>query len=142
MYKLLALLLIAGTFAFKQGPAKKDNIYDDYKVYIDGEWVTAELDSMPKFRTGEKDMQMFLAKNMRYPINAQRAGISGVALITVEITENGKIINQRINDDPGWGLGQEALRVVKLFPDEWTPGVMNGKPVRVQLTIPARFTIK
>lgn len=53
-------------------------------------------------------------------------------MITAEITEEAKPINEKIEEDLGAGLGKEALRVVQLRPDEWIPGILDEKPVRVQ----------
>ncbi len=62
--------------------------------------------------------------------------------ITAEVTEDGQLINEQITKDLGAGLGKEALRVVKLIPDVWTPGVLNGERVRVQVTIPVVYRIR
>lgn len=62
-------------------------------------------------------------------------------MITAEVTEDGQLINERIEKDLGAGLGKEALRVVQMMPDEWKPGQLNGEPVRVQVTIPVMFKI-
>jgi len=41
---------------------------------------------------------------------------------------------------PSATLGEEAVRALKLAPN-WTPGVQNGRPVRVQYTIPVNFSL-
>jgi protein TonB len=40
--------------------------------------------------------------------------------------------------DPGGGLGEEGLRVIKLMP-KWIPGRQDGKPVRVEFTMPIKI---
>jgi len=46
----------------------------------------------------------------------------------------------KILRDPGSGLGEEAMRVLKISP-HWRAGIQNGKPVRVQYTVPVNFSL-
>jgi protein TonB len=41
----------------------------------------------------------------------------------------------------GRGLTKEAIRVLKAMP-AWTPGRMNGKPVRVKMNVPVKFKLE
>jgi len=43
--------------------------------------------------------------------------------------------------DPGSGLGDEAVRVMRLSP-KWIPGIKKGKVVRVQFTVPINFSFQ
>ncbi|HPI08920.1 MAG TPA: energy transducer TonB [Saprospiraceae bacterium] len=43
--------------------------------------------------------------------------------------------------DIGGGCGQEAKRLVEAMP-KWTPGKKNGKPVRVEYTMPVKFKLE
>ena len=40
----------------------------------------------------------------------------------------------------GSGLDEEAVRVLEASPN-WKPGIQNGKPVRVQYTLPISFNL-
>ena len=40
----------------------------------------------------------------------------------------------------GWGFDEAALEVVKKMP-AWKPAKQNGKPVRLQMSLPVRFTL-
>jgi TonB family protein len=140
MYKLFALILFMSLSAYQQGTNKK-GIAPTYKALIDGSWVETKLDAEPILNSDTLGMDKVIMKNLRYPVTAQRARVSGEVLITAEITENGEIINEKIVKDPGHGLGEEALRVVKLIPDNFTPATLNGQPVRAQVTIPLTFKL-
>ncbi len=141
MYKFIILLLLTCSLTVQKVPYQ-DLIAFIYKVNGNGEWVDQKLEKLPAFENGEDDVRRFLGKNMRYPAVAVRHNVSGVVHITAEVTEDGQLINEQITKDLGAGLGKEALRVVKLIPDEWTPGVLNGEPVRVQVTIPVVYRIR
>ena len=139
MYNLLTILLLSLTLNTQQGP--KTDPEKKAKILVDGEWVEKTLDTNPTFGSAELDIEKFIAKSILYPMEAARAKVSGMTLITAEITEDGKIENEQIEKDLGAGLGKESLRVVQLIPDTWTPATLNGKPVRTQITIPIRYTI-
>lgn len=82
-------------------------------------------DVLPSFNLGP-----FLQKNLRYPEMAKEAGISGKVIVNFIIDEEGNILKATILKGIGAGCDEEALRVIKLMP-KWTPGMNNGKPVKV-----------
>ena len=51
------------------------------------------------------------------------------------VEENGALTEVRVLRDPGYGVGKEALRVLREMP-KWQPAKQNGKPVRSQFTLP------
>lgn len=46
--------------------------------------------------------------------------------------------NLKVEQDLGYGTGEEAIRVLKRA-KKWSPGIMRGVPVRVQYSIPIRL---
>lgn len=51
------------------------------------------------------------------------------------VEKDGILSEFKIVKDLGYGIGNEAIRVLKLSP-AWTPGSENGKPVRVLYRLP------
>ena len=43
--------------------------------------------------------------------------------------------------DPGYGVGQEAIRVLKTMP-KWKPALNKGKAVRSQFTLPVTIRVQ
>jgi protein TonB len=99
------------------------------------------VEQMPEFQGGEDKLREFLSKNIKYPAMARENNISGTVYITFVVEGNGEITNVQSLRGLGGGLTEEAMRVVKLMPS-WTAGKQNGKPVRVQFTLPVKFTLK
>lgn len=99
------------------------------------------VEKMPEFEGGEDKLREFLAKNIKYPSMARENGISGTVYITFVVEGDGKITDVKSLRGLGGGLTEEAIRVVKMMPN-WTAGKQNGKPVRVQFTLPVKFTLK
>lgn len=106
----------------------------------DGELVYNAVEILPTFPGGEVGFAKFLRDNIRYPKEAHDAGVKGRVFIQFVVEVDGSLSNMVVLRDPGKGLGDEALRVLKLSP-KWKPGLMNGKPVRVQFTVPINFSL-
>lgn len=91
----------------------------------------------------DKNIITFINSNIRYPEGARKQGIEGTAVVRFVIGEDGKITTDKnsVLRDPGAGIGKEALRIVNIMPD-WIPGKNEGKPVKVQFTLPIRFILE
>jgi TonB family protein len=94
----------------------------------------------PQFPGGEQNFIKFLRDNIRYPKVAHDNNISGRVFISFVVETNGSLSGMKILRDPGTGLGDEAMRVMALSP-KWTPGMQEGKKVRVQYTVPINFSL-
>lgn len=97
------------------------------------------VEIQPEFVGGTAEMLKFIAKHFEYPDEAKRFEIEGRVLITFVVDENGRITNVQPMLAPdkqlGYGLEEEAMRVVKMMPP-WKPGMQRNKPVKVRFTIP------
>lgn len=79
-----------------------------------------------------------------YIESAARRGIKpGQYTVNVRflVEKNGSITNVKALEDPGFGLAQGAVRVVRTGP-KWNAGEMNGKKVRSYHTQPITFSIQ
>jgi protein TonB len=95
---------------------------------------------MPEPIGGEKAWAKFLNKNLRFPYEAQQAGVSGRVILSFIIEKDGSLSNIVIERGAGNGFDEEALRVLKLA-KAWKPGMQNGLPVRVKYDIPINFQL-
>jgi TonB family protein len=85
-------------------------------------------------------MMRYVSSNIRYPARARENGTSGMAVISFVVEENGTISNIKPLRDPGSGLANEAMRVVRSMP-RWIPGKKGGKAVAATYTLPVRFRL-
>jgi protein TonB len=56
------------------------------------------------------------------------------------IEKDGSLSNIVVEKGAGYGMDEEALRVLKLA-KAWKPGIQNGQPVRVRYMIPINFQL-
>jgi protein TonB len=88
-----------------------------------------------------KKMLEFIYGHIKYPAIARENGVEGTAVVTFVVEKDGSITGARVVRDPGAQTGDEALRVVKTFP-QWAPGKQRGQPVRVQFNLPVKFRLE
>ena len=85
-------------------------------------------------------MMKYLSTNVKYPVEAQKKGVSGRVIIQFVVMEDGTLGQEKVVRGVDPLLDEEALRVVKAMP-KWTPGVADGKTVKVRFTIPVMFSL-
>ena len=93
---------------------------------------------MPQFIGEDGNVMKFLAKRIRYPLEAQKKNITGKVFVTFVINKNGEPVNFRIAKSVDPLLDREAIRVLQLMPN-WKPGTQRGNPVSVEYTVPINF---
>ena len=102
---------------------------------------TLTLERWPRFPGGSKELVKFLAHHMQYPQEAIKAGIEGQASVSFFLDEKGNISSPVIVNGPGWGIDEEAVRIVQQMP-QWVPARQNGKPVAVRYTMVIPFDLE
>lgn len=101
-------------------------------------FTTVEV--MPTFPGGEGEMNKFIRENLKYPIVAQEAGISGRVTVRFVVTKTGEISEVTVLRGIDPSCDKEAVRVVKMMP-KWIPGKQNGLNVPVYFTLPVVFRL-
>ena len=99
------------------------------------------VEQMPQFPGGTTGLMQYLAKNVKYPVDAQKEGIQGKVFVQIIVDENGKVSNAKIVQGISPSLDAEALRVVYNMP-QWRPGMKDGKPVSVKYAFPINFRLR
>jgi protein TonB len=101
---------------------------------------TENIEAFPEFEGGMKAWAKYLQRNLRYPDLAEQNGVQGKVIINFIVERDGSISNVTVVNGPGYGLNDEAVRVIKKSPN-WKPGRQNGQNVRVRFSIPIGFRI-
>lgn len=96
--------------------------------------VTAVLDRQPTFPGGMEKFYNYVAQNFKTPENQISQAIK--VYVSFIIETDGTMTNIAVPRNPGYGLDKEAIRVLKNLKTKWTPGIMNGKPVRTFYNLP------
>jgi TonB family protein len=100
-------------------------------------------DPMPEFPGGNEALQKFMANNIRYPQVCMELDIQGKVYVRFVVNTDGSIVNVEVlrGIKDCLELDKEAIRFVKSMPN-WTPGMLNGKPIKAYMTLPIRFHLE
>lgn len=112
----------------QESPQKEDQVF-------------VVVDVMPEFPGGEKALRTYLATNVKYPTDAQKAKKQGKVFVNLVVNKDGFVTSVKIARGVYPSIDAEALRVVSSLP-KWTPGKQKGKNVAVSYTIPISFALK
>ena len=99
------------------------------------------VDVMPRYPGGDRELLKFIAQSIKYPTDAQEAGVQGRVICSFVVDKKGNIVEPKIIRGIDPSLDAEALRVIGMMP-RWTPGRQDGKAVRVLYTVPITFRLQ
>ena len=90
---------------------------------------------LPFYRV-EKRPTFIYQPQLRYPQQAKRQRIEGAVIIDADIDENGTLIRTKVVKEAGFGFEEAAVEMLEA--SEFSPAIIDGRPVAVRM----RFTIE
>ncbi len=78
-------------------------------------------------------------RKLTYPEEARRKKIEGVVKVLAFIEKDGEVSNATVVEGIGYGCDEVARLAV--YYTRFKPGLMKGKPVKVQMVIPVEFKL-
>ena len=94
-----------------------------------------EVDQIPELIGGLRDLQ----QRVRYPTSALVHGVQGNVIVSFVVDEEGTVSERRISGSVSYAIAQAAMEAVTQ--SSFTPGIKDGKPVKVKMTMPVTFRI-
>ena len=95
---------------------------------------SAVLDKMPEFPGGINKFYNYVGNNFEKP--EIEANSTFRVYVSFVIERDGSMTDIKVIKDPGYGLGREAIRVLKSLKTKWSPGMIGSKPVRTAYNLP------
>ena len=111
----------------------------DTSPAVTGPYVVVE--KMPEFAGGTEALMRYLRSHLRYPNAALAAQAEGRVFVSFVVQADGTIADITVPKGLGYGLDEEAQRVVRQMP-AWTPGQQSHHAVPVRFTLPITFRIQ
>lgn len=142
--RIFSLILVI-TLAFTACSKKVVKVEEGAKVSptpaaeVIEEGITELVEEPPEYPGGDRARQKFIRKKLKYPKHAVEHKIEGTLVVVFVVEKDGSVSNVTIKNKLGYGLDEEAKRVVSLM--KWRPGKVNGKPVRVRVFMPINFRL-
>ena len=102
--------------------------------------IFTSVEQVPVFPGGMEKFYAYLQKTMRYPAVARENGTQGKVIVSFVCERDGSLTDIHVTRGIGDGCDEEAARVIKSSP-KWSPGIQNGRPVRVAYSVPISFAL-
>ncbi|SHN17628.1 energy transducer TonB [Mucilaginibacter sp. OK098] len=102
--------------------------------------IFSSVEQVPVFPGGMDAFIRYLGKNIRYPAVARENGTQGKVIVSFVCERDGSLTDIHVTRGIGDGCDEEAARVIKASP-KWSPGIQNGRPVRVAYSVPISFAL-
>ncbi|MUV03550.1 energy transducer TonB [Flavobacterium rakeshii] len=99
-----------------------------------------KLDVKPDFPGGMNTFYKTVSDRFTSPDTGKDMTLKVFVSFIVE--KDGSMSNIKVIRDPGYGMGNEAIRVLKSIKTKWNPGIKNGKPVRTAYNLPITLNIR
>jgi len=137
MFKVLivSFVCVLSLFVFSaETNAQKVRDKSDYDIMI-SKCINKSIEKQPEYPGGIEEFYKLIGMNFKVPAEASKQKLVGKAIIEFMVERDGSLSEFKIVKDLGYGIGNEAIRTIKLSP-KWIPGTIDGKPARVLYTLP------
>lgn len=126
-YKNRFILLVVLFHMFNLFSQKRVDNNSSKQVYEE-----KNVDNKPEFQGGSAGIKTFIASNYKMP---DIDSYNGKVIINFVVEIDGTLSDFNVLKDIGYGTAEEATRVFQKSP-KWSPGILDGKPVRVLVSFP------
>lgn len=100
----------------------------------EGPVLPGTLDVAPAFPGGLEAFYKKVGREFDTPETLTKTTLK--VFVTFVVEKDGTMTGIKALNDPGHGIGREAVRVLKSIKAKWKPGIKCGKPVRTAYTLP------
>ena len=96
----------------------------------------------PVFSNVENGWEKYLERTLDRDLLKRKKAPTGRYFVKVnfDIDQQGKVVNVKAFNDPGYGTSQEAVRIIESSPT-WTPAIQNGSKVKYSLSQIVEFVL-
>jgi TonB family protein len=108
--------------------------------FLDRDSIFTVVEDRPTFPGGMEKFYQFVFKNLNYPGEARKRGITGKMFVEFVVDSTGNIPTEEVKVIKGLceSCDREVIRVIRMSP-RWIPGTINSIPVRQKMVMPIIF---
>jgi murein DD-endopeptidase MepM/ murein hydrolase activator NlpD len=130
---------VNGELKIDYSPIKGDKIEEQNSYVI----PNAVVQTSPVFPGGESGWVGYLEKNLNKDLPYKNGAPVGKYEVEVSfiISKDGSVLDAKAINDPGFGLANEAIRVLEQSP-KWKPATQNGRNIIYRNNIIISFEVK
>jgi protein TonB len=101
-----------------------------------------DVSEQASFPGGPEGLQRFLGENLVFPPMAMENDIEGTVNVVFVVDKSGRVKDIAIlGGKKGFGLEEEAIRVIKMTSGKWKPAKQRDNAVNMRFRMPVRFQL-
>ena len=131
-FTFIAIALLIGTAVHAQEKVVGDTVTPDF-----------QLEKLASFPGGLDGWRKFLMKNLNaeLPIINEAPAGKHTVIVQFKVCTDGSICDIEARNNPGYGLSEEAVRVIKKS-GTWVPAEQKGRKVKTIFRQPITFYVE
>jgi protein TonB len=102
--------------------------------------IYTEVDQQPQYPGGHTALFRLIRREQQYPAEARKKGIQGKIVVQFIVSEDGIPREFEVKESLGYGCDEAVLQTCRSM-GSGQPGLLDGKPVPVQVILPVRFKL-
>ena len=106
-----------------------------------GDEIFESVEVNPEPPGGMAAFRKWIGDNFQYPQGAIDAGVNGTIQVSFVVERDGSLTDIKVLRDLSYGTGQAAVNLLKKA-KKWSPGVQNGRKVRVAYNLPIKLNLQ
>lgn len=119
-------------------------------LFASGPFDVAARKQKTEFNCGDDmatppvELKQYIKEHLRYPERAAKADIQGKVYISFIVDTTGTMHSFSVakGEELGYGLPEEALRVVQSIPGKWKAAKKGDQPAPCYYTVPVIFMLE
>jgi periplasmic protein TonB len=121
---------------------KGSNVVETVKENED-EKIFTKVEQDAEFPGGQSAWTRYLQKNLNANVPVDNSAPAGSYTVVVRfvVSRNGEISDIQCESDPGYGMCDEAKRIIRRGP-QWKPALQNGRNVNAYRRQPITFVVE
>lgn len=144
MKKIFYLLLLSSISTFAQDIIIQESPKNKSVDVVEGNQIYKKeyLDEQAKMTNDPSGYINLFLKKFKIPKEATKnfGGTKISLVISFIVEKDGTLTNYEAHSDPGYGLGNEAIKTLKKMPP-WIAGKKEGKSVRSYSNLPLKLEL-
>lgn len=113
-----------------------------FQIHTNNDFFMSQLDRPPLYVGGSSRFCDYFANEVTIPLHKPNDKVVGTVYVTFKVDSLGITSNHRVLKGISKVCNEEAIRAIKAIPNDWMPGVLNGKFVTVDYIVTVIFDEK
>jgi TonB family protein len=132
---LTVLFVILSTLTFATSKINNNAFKSDTIYSYD------DVDTKPTVEKGMESLYKKWNSVVKYPAKARKNNIEGKLFVSFIVDEMGNISDHKVEQGLGYGCDEAAIEALVKTGLKWTPGIKDGKNVKVRIVLPFAFKL-